>query len=162
MVYHNVTPPEFFAPYDKVAEESCKRGLKNVREMRGAVDGCIADSGFNRRELQAMGYTCPIDICPILIPFRDYSQQPDADTMRRYSDGRTNIIFVGRVAPNKKFEDVISAFEVYQRLFDSEARLILVGSYDEQGAYFQSLRRFVEKLALKNVVLRVIFLFQIF
>lgn len=152
MVYHNVTPPRFFAPYDKAAAESCKRGLENVREMQGAVDGCIADSEFNRRELQKMGYTCPINICPILLPFRDYSQQPDPETMHRYSDGHTNIIFVGRVAPNKKFEDIISVFEVYQRLFDSEARLILVGSYDEQGAYFQSLCQLVEKLALKNVV----------
>ena len=152
VVYHNVTPPEFFAPYDKGAAESCKRGLENVGEMRNAVDGCIAVSEFNRRELQKMGYTCPIDICPILLPFRDYSQQPDADTMHRYSDGHTNIIFVGRVAPNKKFEDVISGFEAYQRLFDPESRLILVGSYDEQGAYFQSLRQLVEKLALKNIV----------
>ncbi len=152
MVYHNVTPPEFFTPYDKGAAESCKRGLENVGEMRDAVDGCIADSEFNRRELQKMGYTCPIDICPILLPFRDYSQQPDADIMRRYSDGHTNIIFVGRVAPNKKFEDVISVFEVYQRLFDPEARLTLVGSHDEQGAYFQSLHQLVEQLALKNVV----------
>ena len=47
--------------------------------------------------------------------------------MRRlYEDGRTNILFVGRVIPNKKIDDLIRVFALYQRLFDRNCRLLLV------------------------------------
>ena len=105
MVYHNVTPPSFFAPYDRSAAQSCQRGLDNLSEMRGYVDRCIADSTFNKQDLVRAGYTCPIDVCPILIPFKDYDRSPDLKTIQATQDGSTNVIFVGRVAPNKKFED---------------------------------------------------------
>lgn len=151
LVYHNVTPPEFFAPYNKQAAESCRLGLKNVQEIRKSVDGCISISKFNQEDLKRMGYECPITVCPILIPFADYRKNPDPQIVKKYSDGRTNIIFVGRVAPNKKFEDVIGAFAKYQQHFDSTARLILVGSYNEHDPYFQFLCDQVKRAEVKNV-----------
>ena len=38
-------------------------------------------------------------------------------------------MFVGRVIPNKKFEDVIRAFHVYRTRHNPRSRLLLVGSY---------------------------------
>ena len=74
-----------------------------------------------------MGYQCPIAVAPILIPFKDYEQEPDKDVVTRYSDGKTNIVFVGRIVPNKKFEDVIACFAAYKEKYDPTARLFLVG-----------------------------------
>lgn len=151
LVYHNVTPPHFFAPFDSNAEKACEWGLRSLREMQGAVDYCIADSEFNKADLFRAGYTCPIDVCPILIPFSDYGQPADTHIQEKYGDGRTNIIFVGRVAPNKKFEDVIAVFAAYKEQ-DKDARLFLVGSYDENGKYYQFLQTRIKKLHVEDVV----------
>ena len=35
---------------------------------------------------------------------------PSQQVIDRYSDGYTNLIFTGRIAPNKRQEDVIRAF----------------------------------------------------
>ena len=40
--------------------------------------------------------------------------RPTSMTAGPFDDGWTNIMFVGRVIPNKKFEDVIRAFHVYR------------------------------------------------
>lgn len=149
--YHNMTPPHFFAPYNKGAAQACQWGLDNVKYMSKRVDHCIADSEFNKEDLRRAGYTCPIEVCPCHIPFGDYTQTPDRATVERYSDGCTNVIFVGRVAPNKKFENVISAFAAYKRS-DSTARLILVGSYGQGDAYYEALTRHVDKLKVENVI----------
>ena len=69
MIYHNITPPKFFAPYSSTAEQLTADGLAGIRYLADKMDYCIADSDFNKQDLLRMGYTCPIDVCPILIPF---------------------------------------------------------------------------------------------
>lgn len=151
LVYHNVTPPAFFAPFDINAAKSCQWGLDNLAVMREHVDLCVADSKYNKKDLEKMGFTCPIHVCPILIPFEDYAQNADQNVLNRFRDGRTNLIFVGRVAPNKRIEDVISAFAEYKKL-DPASRLILVGSYDPKGSYYEFLWRHVENLQIEDVL----------
>jgi len=150
--YHNITPPEFFAGYDNNAVNACANGLAQVREIKKYVDYCLPVSDFNKTDLINMGYTCPMTVLPILIRFSDYDQAPDNEVIERYNDGITNILFVGRMAPNKKVEDVISAFAAYKDKYDSSARLFLVGSYNENDGYFQKLREHIEKLNVKDVI----------
>ena len=71
--------------------------------------------------------------------------------MRRFGDGRTNIIFVGRIAPNKRQEDVIRAFYFYKQL-DPDARLILAGSQTGFENYADRLRDYADKLGLRDVL----------
>ena len=150
--YHNVTPPEFFAPYDKVAENVTSEGLKQVAELKKYTDYVLAVSEFNKSDLIRMGYTCKIDVLPILIKFDDYEQTPSAKVIEKYADGIKNIVFVGRVAPNKKFEDLIKSFAYYQKTYGEHARLILVGSYSEEDKYYQELKRIEKELNVKNVI----------
>ena len=92
-------------------------------------------------------------MAPILVPFGDYEQEPDADTVRQYSDGRTNILFVGRIAPNKKQEDIIRAFDCYRKTYDETARLILVGSAGGTERYAERLAKYAEALGSgENVI----------
>ena len=151
MIYHNITPPEFFEPYNEGAALSCRTGLAELRRMRHSFDYCIADSDFNRRCLREAGYTCPIDVCPVLIPFSDYDAPADEYTLKRYGDGRTNILFVGRIAPNKCQQDVIAAFAAYQRLYDADARLILAGSSGGMESYERQLRLYARGLGVRHV-----------
>ena len=48
-------------------------------------------------------------------------------------------MFVGRVIPNKKFEDVIRAFHVYRTRHNPRSRLLLVGSYSGFERYLAML-----------------------
>ena len=150
MVYHNITPPRYFAPYSAEYTRACREGYAELERMREWFDYAIADSDFNRQGLRQAGYTCPIDVCPVLVPLEDYAAPADERTLKKYGDGRTNILFVGRVAPNKKQEDVIRAFACYQRRYDPTARLILAGS-DGIGAYKKRLWDYTRALGVKNV-----------
>ncbi len=150
--YHNVTPPQFFDGYDDNAVRACTVGLSQVADIKEYIDYCLPVSEFNRIDLINMGYTCPMTVLPILIRFSDYEQTPDSEIIEKYSDGRTNILFVGRMAPNKKVEDVISAFAVYKEKYDRDARLFLVGSYNEGDRYWRSLVKHIETLGVKDVI----------
>ena len=151
MIYHNITPPEFFRPYNTEAAALTAYGCEGLDRLRGRVDMCLAVSEFNKRGLIERGYTCPIEVRPILIPFSDYDKEPDERIMRHFGDGRTNILFVGRIAPNKHQEDVIKAFYFYKK-HDPDARLILAGSCAGFENYADRLKTYVRALGLDGVV----------
>lgn len=154
MVYHNITPPRFFAvdSFDKATV--CKNGLDDVKKMAGKFDYCIADSEFNKSDLVNMGYDADtIEVLPIIISMDDYKQPPDEKTVQKYSDGITNILFVGRIAPNKKHEDLIRAFTYYNKNINRKSRLILAGSYDgKNGSYYSDLKDYVQALGSENII----------
>lgn len=152
MVYHNITPPEFFRPYSTAATQLTEHGYKGVEYLRDKIDYVLAVSAYNRSELVKMGYTCPMDIRPILIKFDDYRQTPDEATIKKYSDGRKNLVFVGRIAPNKKQENVIRAFYCYKKL-NPESRLILVGSSTGMENYYERLKKYANALGIGDDVI---------
>ena len=154
MIYHNITPPGFFDAYSPQLALLTASGYAGMLRLRDCVDFCIADSAYNAAELVRMGYTCPIDVCPILIPFADYEQEPDPGVLARYGqDGWTNLLFVGRIAPNKKQEDVIRAFCCYHRRYNPKSRLFLVGSSAGLETYEERLRAYADKLGVGEQVL---------
>ncbi len=150
--YHNITPPMFFDGYNQRAKEDCSYGLFGARYLAEKMDYGIVDSAFNRQDLLNMGYTCPISVVPVVVPFEDYNQEPDPEIVKKFQDGRTNIVFVGRIAPNKCQEDIIKTFYLYKKQYDSSARLILVGSYQGMELYYEQLQEYVKKLGAEDVI----------
>ena len=55
-------------------------------------------------------------------------------------DGLANILFVGRVAPNKKIEDHIRLAEQHKRYVDIYYRFIFVGNYNAVPSYYAMVR----------------------
>lgn len=152
MVYHNITPPEFFLTYSIPATQLTELGYKGVEYLRDKVDYVLADSSFNKSELLKMGYTCPVDVRSILIKFEDYKQTPDEATVKKYSDGRKNLVFVGRIAPNKRQENIIRAFYCYKKL-NPDSRLILVGSAKGMENYQERLVKYAKALGIGDDVI---------
>lgn len=153
MIYHNVTPPEFFEPYNLSATKLSQEGLRGIEHLSGFVEYCIAVSEFNRQNLIQMGYKCPISVCPTPIPFSDYETPPDMRIIRRYgSDGFVNLLFVGRIAPNKKQEDIIRAFYVYHKYYNEKSRLFLIGSWNGMDRYYRRLLDYIQRLGLMENV----------
>jgi hypothetical protein len=57
-----------------------------------------------------------VRVFPLLFTRDGASQLPDPSILRRFDAPWTNILFVGRMAPNKCVEDLIQAFAWYQRI----------------------------------------------
>ena len=130
-----MTPPHFFKGFNSDAEKACADGLRATRYLAKKTDLCIVDSAFNKMDLLAMGYDCPMEVLPILIAFDDYKKEPDKKVIKAYDDDWVNVVFTGRVAPNKCPEDIIAAFYYYKKNIQPKSRLFLVGRYDGVPAY---------------------------
>ena len=153
VIYHNVTPDKFFAGYNEFTRTYCLEGRKSVARLKDTPDYCLADSGYNKQELIDLGYQCKIDVLPIIIPFQDYQKKPSERVLQQYAgDGYTNILFTGRISPNKKQEDIIQAFTYYQKYYNPKSRLFLVGSYKGIEVYQERLKKYVSRLGVQNVI----------
>jgi len=149
LVYHNITPPEFFDKSSRDYEE-CKKGLVQIKEIAKNYDFLVCDSDFNLESLKRLGVQRDADILPILIDFgsiESYKTSQAADI-----SGMVNFLFVGRIAPNKKQENVIAVFDYYFNYIDANSRLIFVGNYQQESKYYQSLFRLYNRLSCRNNV----------
>ena len=151
VIYHNVTPAHFFKEYSQISTELCDAGRKGIALLKDVADYCWADSEYNKQELVEHGYKCDIDVVPIVVPFEDYEKKPDEKIVEKYQDDWTNIVFVGRIAPNKKQEDVIKTFYYYKKYINPKSRLFLVGAYGGMERYQTRLQSYVESLELEDV-----------
>ena len=67
---------------------------------------------------------------------------------RVLSDGLSNFLFVGRIAPNKKIEDHIRLAEVYKRYVDTDYRFIFVGRTDAVPRYYDMIRALITEFQM--------------
>ena len=85
------------------------------------------------------------------IPFHDDKKQADSVLLEKYDDDYTNIIFLGRIVPNKKQQDVIAAFASYQKNYNPKSRLFLVGNPNDFEKYNEQTRRQIRIISIKVV-----------
>lgn len=154
MIYHNITPPEYFAEYNTDMENLCRNGYDQLQKLTESFDMILSVSAYNRQNLLDMGFKVSNYVLPILIPFDDYKKKASAKIVSKYTgDGYTNIVFVGRIAPNKCQQDVIRAFSGYQRFFNAKSRLFIVGNSGVlTNNYVLQLKKYAKKLGAKNVI----------
>ena len=153
MIYHNITPGKYFIEYNNELAKLVDEGRDELRSLKDVFECCLADSEYNKQDLIREGYTCPIGVLPILIPFKDYEKIPDETILKKYeNDGITNILFTGRIAPNKKQEDVIAAFACYHTYMNPKSRLFIVGSDSGMEIYADRLRQYVKLLGMEEEV----------
>jgi L-malate glycosyltransferase len=151
LVYHNITPPEFFLNVHEKLAEQCFTGRRELSIYPSRVDLALGDSEFNRQELERLGFN-PTAVLPVVPDFEHLDVDPNDVVARDFDDDWTNILFVGRIIPNKRIEDVIRFFHAYQRSFNSRSRLLLVGSYIGYEKYLAMLHQLVATLGTVNVV----------
>lgn len=146
--YHNITPAAFFAPYDPQLFRLAAIGREELRTLVGHVDLALGDSEFNRRELEAMGFA-PTGVMPIAVNTERITGAPRRPALERIlADGLINILFVGRIVPNKRIEDHIRLAELYKRYVDSYYRFIFVGRHDGVPRYYAMIRALMVELQM--------------
>ena len=83
-------------------------------------------SDYNCAELEEAG--CPATaVVPILLDLDLLETAPDAVVLHRFGGQGPNLLHVGRLAPNKRIEDLLKVHYWLTRLVPG-ARLLLVGS----------------------------------
>ena len=81
---------------------------------------------------------------PIAVNTARITDAPPRPALERIlRDGLINILFVGRIVPNKKIEDHIRLAEMYKRYIDSYYRFIFVGRYDGLPRYYAQVRALI-------------------
>ena len=149
LIYHNITPPSYFIGIHKDLVKLCFHGR---RELTAYIDRCelaLGDSEYNRQELSDLGYPRTA-VLPVVPDFSHLDGDPDR-RLADLDDEWTNVLFVGRVIPNKKFEDVIRAFHAYRTRHNLRSRLLLVGSYSGFERYLAMLQALIARLGTPDV-----------
>jgi glycosyltransferase involved in cell wall biosynthesis len=148
LLYHNVTPAAYFAPHDPALFRLAVIARQELASLVGRVDLALGVSEFNRLELEALGFDrtgvlpLAIDLSRITKPGR----RPALDKL--LDDDYVNFLFVGRIAPNKKIEDLIRLGEYYKRYVDAYYRFIFVGRYDAVPRYYSTVRALMAEFRL--------------
>ncbi|HSE32729.1 MAG TPA: glycosyltransferase [Pyrinomonadaceae bacterium] len=135
LVYHNVTPATYFARYRPSFSWMLELGRINLKRLAECFPVSVGDSAYNAGELTTCGFKSP-GVLPIIINPDRWNIEGDSEVLARLQNRRTNVLFVGRIAPNKKQDRLIEAFAHFRKL-DSSARLILAGESRSFDPYFQ-------------------------
>jgi glycosyltransferase involved in cell wall biosynthesis len=149
LVYHNITPAEYFVGVNARVADRCRRGRWELARLRHPTELALGVSEFNRRELEAAGFP-RTGVLPILVDWDQYAHAPVPALAEAYGRG-TNLLAVGRVAPNKRVEDLVKAYYFYRRL-DPDSRLIVVGSAVDTEAYLAACQKLCAELGLLDHV----------
>ncbi len=150
LIYHNITPPEYFVGVQRKLARQCFHGRRELRAYAARCDLAMGDSEFNRLDLEALGFPRTA-VLPVVPDFSHLDRTPNWLVAREFDDGWTNILFVGRMIANKKIEDLIRFFHAYHAGFNPRSRLLLVGAQRGFERYLLTLHGLVERLDLDHV-----------
>ncbi len=151
LLYHNVTPAWWLWEHAPVTAVHCAIGREQLPKLVAGVELAAADSAFNAAELELLGAS-RTEVIPLLVdvgrlgaPATDVEGGPPTPGV----DGAPappTVIFVGRLSPHKRQDEVIRAFARYRAARAPNARLMLVGDPITKG-YAELLRRLADALA---------------
>jgi L-malate glycosyltransferase len=150
LIYHNITPPEYFVGVHRTLARQCFRGRRELQAYADRCDLAMGDSEFNRQDLEALGFPRTA-VLPVVPDFSHLDRCPNWMVAREFDDDWTNVMFVGRVIANKKIEDVIRFFHAYQAFYNPRSRLLIVGAQSGFERYLAGLTQLTAALGTKHV-----------
>lgn len=139
MIFHNVTPPEFM---DGPTRDHCKLGIEQLKTLNGAFDYYVGVSQFNVDCLAELGVTTEGDVLPIAVEFENAAVERKV----KAPEDEKLFLFVGRIAQNKKIENVIHVFDYYHNHINKNSRLCLPGNPNVSAEYTQRLEDLIDSL----------------
>jgi glycosyltransferase involved in cell wall biosynthesis len=149
LIYHNITPARFFAPYDAAIADVLERGSAELPAVAAGFTTLVADSAFSASELAARTGRSA-GVVPIA---RDYERFDAIGAARepRSSGGASEWLAVGRIAPNKGLLRLVAVF-AEALAWSPDAHLTIAGSYRPTDAFHLALRAEIALLGIGNRV----------
>jgi L-malate glycosyltransferase len=137
LIYHNITPAHFFAGYSDFLVRFVTAGREHLGRLSDCFDLSLGVSQYNAGELCDLGFH-DVRVFPLLVNLADYEQEPSRAYMELLKNERKNILFTGRITPNKKIEDLVRVVFFYKKYISPAVRLIVVGNTRSLPKYFHA------------------------
>lgn len=129
LVYHNITPAQYFATLDPPFAELLAGGRVELAALRERVDLALAVSPYNARELEAIGYG-EVRVSPLVVDVEPLRRlEPDPATVEHLEEHLHGplVLFVGQLLPHKRPDLLLEAYHVLVTYLMPEAYLAMVG-----------------------------------
>jgi glycosyltransferase involved in cell wall biosynthesis len=147
IVYHGITPAEFFDHVNPVIAAQARRGCRFINELSRVVPSGVAHSEFAAAELRAAGFR-DVQVLPYLQNKRVHATSTTEATR---TDSDCELLVVGRVSPQKRIEEALFVLHALNRIAPDAWRLRVIGSASSMEPYLYALRELQRCLALNNV-----------
>lgn len=142
LLSHNVTPARWFWDYEAGIAVQCALGRRQLPEYAEKADVVAGVSLYNAQELGS-GRVVPILFDPTALgpatPLDQLTTRPPHGTP-------PTLLFVGRIAPHKRQDELIRLLARLRAHRLPDARLVLVGE-PMTAAYLQALQQLADELA---------------
>ena len=127
LIFHNITPSQYVIPYNRGLAQQLEKARNGLAKLASIFDVILADSRYNADELRKLGFE-KTEILPVAIDFSVMDESKDPAYLDFLRDGKTNVLFVGRIFPNKRHQDLIKTFYFFHRIRPA-SRLICAGTF---------------------------------
>lgn len=152
--YHNITPEKFFEPYNNFDYLQCANGRKQTLEfIKEKPDSYwFCDSTFNSYDLVGV----PKEKISICAPFNKLEEWgkviPNEEILKELIEDKTkNILFVGRVVPNKGHLMLLDILNCYRNHYGDNIKLRIIGKFFEEiEDYNEIVRNRIEEYGLDD------------
>lgn len=132
--YHNITPPVFFEPYNAFHYSQCKLGREQTERLIQKFNHALwlSDSAYNQQDIHDIDAQ-RLFICPPFHKLEEWKKTvPDERVLRELTRNKClQVLFVGRVAPNKGHLFMLDILNCYCENYDSSILLRIVGKPDD-------------------------------
>lgn len=159
--YHGITPPELLESFDLRTSNLCQKGLDQISQLN-KFDLFLCNSKFSSRQLVENKLTIKgtkeIKICPPLIEYKTNTAKYDVSIKKHDGLNINNtikLLYVGRIAPHKKIEDLIRYFVKF-KIIEKNSVLNIVGRGDNAD-YNEFLKKEIKNIPVETAN-RIIFL----
>jgi glycosyltransferase involved in cell wall biosynthesis len=90
-------------------------------------------------------------VLPPLADLTHLDVSPDPRVFDAWDDDHVNILFVGRITPNKRPDHLIRHVHTYRRMFGRPVRLLLAGSHTHFENYRDEVQAFAARLGATDI-----------
>lgn len=153
--FHNITPPQYFQRGSGIYEAT-RLGYEQLPKIINIFDLLIGDSTFNLEVLKPyLRSPKPGIVIPPFIETEEVLSRPcDHRLLNRLrKDQGVKMLFVGRIARNKRQDRLIELVDILRRTNQKEVWLYLVGSDQSDPGFQIELETLCDRLSCKDRVI---------
>ncbi len=151
LVYHNISPADAFRSVDPAFAELLDAGRRELAGLRDRTALALADSQYNARELEDLGFA-DVRVSPLVVDLarlRGTAADPATEHHLTHVIEGPVFVFVGQLLPHKRPDLLLKAFHVLTTFLMPEANVILVGP-TRLERYHRVVQHFVRELGLAH------------
>ena len=145
ILYHNITPPAYYRATNPRVAQRLESGREELAMLVPRVELCIGVSEFNVEEMRLLGARRSA-VVPPRVDLQRLHPRPSQPAQPPL------LVFVSRVAPNKRHDDLIRVLAALRATAQPDARLAIVGRFTDTEDYVDALRQLAAGLGVADAV----------